>query len=94
MKVGLLTLSYRLYAIESIKEKRSLVRRLLADVDRFGIAFAACEADDQDRLDRLTIRVAHVSNDARHTDAALRKLQQRLDSGKQMEMIEVEVEVL
>jgi uncharacterized protein YlxP (DUF503 family) len=92
MRVGLLTLSFRLHAVGSIKEKRSIVKRVLADVDRSGAAFAACEVSNHERLDLLTVRVAHVSNDARHTDAALRRLQERLDRGKDHDIIEAEVE--
>ena len=55
MKVGLLTLRFRLYAIDSIKAKRSIVKRLLADVKRCGPSYAASEVGDQDDLRNMTI---------------------------------------
>jgi uncharacterized protein len=94
MKVGLLTIRLRLHGIDSIKQKRSVVKRILADVYRNGQGFAACEADDHDDLHHLSIRVAHVSNDARFTDCALQKLQMKLERGVNYEMEEYEMEML
>jgi hypothetical protein len=94
MNAGIMTLRFRLYGIESIKQKRSIVKRLLADVDRRGPSFAACEADDQDTLQAMTIRIAHLSNDARFSDAALRKLQTALERGDGYEVDAVTLEIL
>lgn len=85
---------FRLYATDSIKRKRSIVKRILADIHRNGPAFAACEADDQDDLQYMTIRVAHLSNDPRFSDSALRKLQLKLERGDGYEMEETDVEIL
>ncbi|MFC2083195.1 DUF503 family protein [Candidatus Bipolaricaulota bacterium] len=41
MKAGLLTIRFRLYGIDSIKQKRSVVKRVLADIHRNGPAFGA-----------------------------------------------------
>ncbi|MEE8592800.1 MAG: DUF503 domain-containing protein [Candidatus Bipolaricaulota bacterium] len=94
MKAGLLTIRFRLYGIDSIKQKRSVVKRILADIQRNGPAFAACEADDQDDLQYMTIRVAHLSNDPRFSDSALRKMQSKLERGDGYEMEETDVEIL
>jgi len=94
MKAGLLTLRYRLYAVKSIKSKRSIVKRILADVQRGGAAFAVCEAEDQDDLRALTIRVAHLSNDPCYSASVLERLKQRLDRGDGYELIDAEVEIL
>jgi uncharacterized protein YlxP (DUF503 family) len=93
MNVGLATLRYRLYSIDSIKQKRSIVKRLLADVQRRGPAFAACELDDQDDLRRLTLCVAHLSNDARYTEAALSRLGIELERGNGFELAESSLEI-
>ena len=53
MKAGILTLRCRLHCIESLKQKRSVVKRLLAEIERCGSAFAASEVGDQERLDNL-----------------------------------------
>ncbi len=70
------------------------MKRILAEVQRHGSAFAACEADDQDDLQRMTIRIAHLSNDPRFSDAALQKLQLRLERGDGYELEEAEMEIL
>jgi uncharacterized protein YlxP (DUF503 family) len=94
MKSALLTIRFRLYGIESIKQKRSIVKRLLAEVHRHGTAFAACEADDQDDLQQMTIRIAHLSNDPRFSDSALRKLQLKLERGDGYELENADMEIL
>ncbi len=94
MNVGLATLRFRLYAVESIKEKRSIVKRLLADVQRRGPAFAACEMGDQDSLRELTLCVAHLSNDSRFTESVLSKLQDDFERGNGYEIAESEIEIL
>lgn len=70
------------------------MKRVLADVHRHGPAFAACEADDQDDLQQMTIRVAHLSNDPRFSDSALQKLQLKLERGYGYELEEAELEIL
>lgn len=85
---------FRLHAIDSIKRKRSIVKRILADVHRLGPAFAACEADDQDDLQHMTIRVAHLSNDPRFSDSTLQKLQLKLARGDGHELEETTMEIL
>ena len=70
------------------------MKRILADIHRKGAAFAVCEADDQDDLHYMTIRVAHLSNDPRFSDSALRKLQLKLERGDGYEMEEADVEIL
>jgi uncharacterized protein YlxP (DUF503 family) len=94
MKAGLLTLRYRLYAVTSIKTKRSIVKRILAEVDRGGTAFGACEADDQDDLRTMTIRVAHLSNDPTYSASVLDRLSERLDRGDGYQLIDAEVEIV
>ncbi len=86
MKAGLLTIRFRLYGIESIKQKRSVVKRILSDVTQHGPSFAVCEADDQDNLRAMTIRIAHLSNDQRFSDSALRKVQRRVERGNDYEL--------
>lgn len=94
MKAGLLTIRFRLHALDSIKKKRSIVKRMLADIHRHGPGFAACESADQDDLRHMTIRVAHLSNDARFSDSLLRKLQLQLERGDGYEMEEANVEIM
>jgi len=94
MTVGLLTLHFHLPAIESLKEKRSIVRRILADVDRRGPSFAAAEVDDLNVLNRATIQVAYLSNDPHHTDSVLTRLRSRLEAGKGYVVEDYNLEIL
>ncbi|MGB2982889.1 MAG: DUF503 family protein [Candidatus Bipolaricaulia bacterium] len=94
MKAGLLTLSFRLYAVDTLKARRSIVKRILADVHRLGPAFAVCEIPDQAGLSHLTIRVAHVSADARFTDSALRRAADRFEHKADYEVAESAIEIL
>jgi len=92
MDIGLATLRFRLYGIDSIKAKRSIVKRLLADIQRRGPAFAACEMDDQDDLRRLTLCIAHLSNDPRFSESVLARLRTDFERGDAFELDESRIE--
>jgi len=94
MAVGLATFRFRLYSVDSIKEKRSIVKRLLADVQRRGPAFAACEMEDQDDLRLLTLSVVHLSNDSRYTESVLMRMRTEYGRGDRYEMCESRIEIL
>ncbi len=94
MRVGLLTLSYRLYGLRSIKERRSIVRCLIAQVHAEGPAFAVCEIDPNAGLQRAAIRIAHVSEGAARTGVALTRLREKLDRGSGYEVIDATTEII
>jgi len=94
MKVGVLDLSYRLVGITSVKERRSVVKRLLADVAREGPAFAACEIEPDGGLQRAVVRVAHVSADPTWTRTCLQRVERRLERGDEYELIGAEMEIV
>ncbi len=94
MKVGLLTLEIRLPAITTLKQKRSILHGLIATVSRHGPAFAAAEIAHLDARDRATIRIAHVSNNPHYTDAALRRIQTAIETGRGYEVENAHLEIL
>jgi uncharacterized protein YlxP (DUF503 family) len=94
MRVGLLTLSFRLHAVDTLKERRSIVHRILTEVDNLGPAFGVCEVPSGDSLRGLTIRVAHVSTDGGFTDSALRRLVERFEHRGGYEVVESGIEIL
>jgi len=94
MRVGLLTLSYRLYGIRTIKERRAIVRRLVAQVHAEGAAFGVCEIDPDGGPQRASLRIAHVSTDTVRTNLALTRLKDRLERGDGYEAIEAVAEIL
>jgi len=94
MRVGLLTIKLRLHAIETIKTRRSVVKRILADVHRLGPSFAICELPESNELTDAWFRIAHVSGEARFTDSALRRLAERLERSGDYEVERAEVEIV
>jgi len=72
MVVGLATVTLELPAADSLKAKRSVVRRVTARVrDRFNVAVA--EVDDLDAWQRATLGLAAVSTDGAHARSMLEK---------------------
>ena len=94
MKVGLLTLSFRLPGTETLKARRSIVKRIIADVHRLGSSYAVCEVPGEGELQELTIRVAHLSTDARFTDSALRRTAERFEHKSAYQVTESSIEML
>lgn len=94
MKAGLLTVRLRLHGIESLKARRSIVKRLLAEVHQLGPPFAVCEVPEEVDLQSLTLRVAHMSSDARFTDSALRRVAERFEHRGDFEVLDTSIEVL
>lgn len=94
MKVGLLTLQFHLPVVDSLKRKRSVVKKLLSDIQRLGPAFAAAEVAEMDNPRRVTLRVVHVSNDPRHTTSVLTKLRTRLENQRDYILEHFDLETL
>ncbi len=94
MKAGLLTLRFHLPRVQSLKEKRSIVKAILAEIERRGTAYAAAEVEDLDRLDRATIQVAHVSNDAQRTDAAMTQIRNALELRRDFALESFDAEIV
>ena len=94
MKVGLLTLHLFLPVVSSLKEKRSIVKGIVAAVERHGPAFAVAEVNDLDVHNRATIRIAHLSNNRRYTESALTRLRSALECGRDYTVEGYEVEII
>ena len=73
MVIGTLVLHLQVPGSESLKDKRQVVRSLVARVRRtFDVAIA--EVGDQDLWQAVELGVACVSNDARHADEVCQKV--------------------
>ena len=94
MRVGLMTVSLRLHAVNTLKERRSVVHRIVTEVHNLGSAFAVCEIPEDDALRSVTIRVAHVSTDGGFTDSVLRRVVERFDHKGDYELVESQIEIL
>ncbi|MBN1859299.1 DUF503 domain-containing protein [Candidatus Bipolaricaulota bacterium] len=93
MRVGLLSLSLHLVGVTSLKEKRSILKRIVADVGR-APNLAIGEVGAQDDLRRAVLRIAHVSNDPRRTQSVLMKWTRALDREDRIDVETVDVEIL
>ena len=74
MIVGVMELHLALYDNESLKAKRSVVKRLVHRTrNTFNVSMA--EVEDQDMTDRATLGVVAAGSDARYLDGLLTKVQ-------------------
>jgi uncharacterized protein YlxP (DUF503 family) len=72
MVVGVCTVQFEIFA-QSLKEKRSVVKPILARVrDRFNVS--AAEVEDQDAWQRSTLAFACVASDADYAHGLLTKV--------------------
>jgi uncharacterized protein len=94
MTLGLLTLQLRLPGCQSLKEKRSRLKPLLARLHReFNISTA--ELDLQDAWQEALIGCALVSNDAAHTQRALQTVSAWVETNwPDVEIIDDQIEIL
>lgn len=94
MRVGLLTVTLRLPGVSSLKEKRAIVRHLVASVARRGTAVAVAEIDELDEIQRATLRIAHLSNDVRRTESVLSKALEGLGKHRDVGVLSSDLEIL
>lgn len=73
MVVGVMELSLALYDNESLKDKRSVVKRVINRV-RSTFNVSAAEVEDMDFTDRATIGIVAVGNDRRYIEGMLDKI--------------------
>jgi uncharacterized protein len=74
MIVGIMELHLALIDNESLKDKRSVVKRIIFRC-RHTFNVAAAEVEDQDFLDRAAIGIVAVGNDRRHIQSLLDKVE-------------------
>ncbi len=73
MSIGALRVRLRLAENHSLKGKRRVVKSIVAQVrNKFNVAIA--ESEDQDRWQLVTLGIACVSNDRRHSNEVLSKV--------------------
>lgn len=93
MHIGTLTITLYLHDTESLKDKRQILKSLLATArQKFNISIA--EVDDMDLWRRATVGVACVANDGAFVNAVLDKVLDHFESEPRIEVGEVEMEML
>ena len=90
MYVGALRIELLLREVHSLKEKRGVVKRLMAEVTKtFKVAVA--EVDHQDLWQRVALGVAAVSSGAGHLNRRLHTIEQAFRERPGIEVLSVTV---
>ena len=93
MVVGILRIDLRLPAVQSLKEKRSQVARILQRLrSRYPISIA--EVGWQNRLQRSLLGVSMTAGKESQLDSVFQKLEEEIYRSGLAELIDTEVEYL
>jgi len=94
MVIGTALVRYHLPNARSLKEKRGVVKSLIARVrSRFDVSIA--EVEDQNLWQRATLGVAYVTSDSRHADEVIGKVGDFLAAASpDAELLEIETELV
>ena len=87
MVVGVMELHLVLYEGASLKDKRSVVKRIVHRC-RNNFNIAAAEVDDQDRKDRATLGITAVGSDAVYVEGLLARVENFVDRLGLAELLE------
>jgi hypothetical protein len=94
MNIGVLKISFRIAGNSSLKDKRQVVKSILAQAkNRFNIS--AAEVEDNDKWQLATIGICCVSNDKKRTNDILSRAESFISSGRfDIEVIEAQAEII
>ena len=94
MVIAVARVELHIPASQSLKDKRQVLKSLLAQVQR-QFQISAAEVDAHDLLQRGVLGLACVSNDARHADAVIARAVAFLSSSKhEVNLLDYQTEVL
>lgn len=92
MVVGVCSIDLRLAGNDNLKGKRSVVRKIKERVrNTFNVSVA--EVEDLDKLQRVGLAVAFVSNDVSHVHSTLSKVVNFIDRLYVADIIDYHIEV-
>jgi len=89
MFVAVLRLDLRVQGAMSLKDKRSVVKRLTADLRKLNCAVA--EVEHQDLRQRATLAVATVANEGFHTRKVLQEAERAVERHGEIELLGTDV---
>jgi uncharacterized protein len=93
MVVGTLTVDVRLGDVHSLKEKRAVVRPIVAELRRrFDVA--AAETGDQDLYRRAELSAALVSSRHQHVEEVLEACERLIAGRPEIELLSTRIRVL
>ncbi|MEV0246085.1 DUF503 domain-containing protein [Nocardia sp. NPDC050712] len=87
MFLGALEFDILLGDVHSLKEKRSVIRPILAELHRFGVS--AAEGGEQDRFRRSLLGVALVSSGMDHLNQVLDRCERTVAARPELELLAV-----
>jgi uncharacterized protein YlxP (DUF503 family) len=93
MTVGVALVSFRLYEIRSLKDKRKIVKSLVEKSrNRFNVTVA--EVADQDVHQKASIGIAVIGNDGRVLNSLLDRIIDFMDSLSLADLVSREIELI
>ncbi len=94
MVIGACTVHLRIVGNRSLKDKRRVIKPIMARVrNQFHVAIA--EVDDNDAWQSATLGIACVSNDAAHANSILSHVVAFIEqANRDVELIDYQIEIL
>ena len=94
MVIGTARVQYHLPFAHSLKEKRGIVKSMIARIrGRFDVSIA--EVDHHNLWQRTALGIAYVTNDVRHADEVINKIGDMLPGlSPDAEFLDIETEVI
>ena len=94
MNVGVCKVRLRLPGNQSLKDKRRVVKSIIARVaGKFDVSIA--EVDDNDLWQVATLGISYVSNDNRHANEVLSRIVDFIVGGRfEVEVLDYNIEIL
>lgn len=93
MRVIAVNINFRLYEVFSLKEKRSIKRKVIERIkNKFNISIA--ETGSMDSLTTLEISFSAVSNDYKHLDEIYQNVINFIESNFMLEIVDVQKDFL
>lgn len=90
MRVAAIRIEMHIGAVQSLKEKRSVLRPMIEGLRR-SISASVAEVDHQNTWQRSAIGVALVASEASHLDSLVDRVRRHFDSALDAEMVEFAV---
>ena len=93
MTIGLLTADLLIETANSLKDKRQVLKSLLAHL-RSEFNISAAEVGDNDIWRRATIAIVTVANDVSFVHQVLDKVEDHIENDLRVELARTEIEIL
>ena len=93
MKVGTIVIKFHVPWVQSLKEKRMIVKSISGKIkNKFNVSVA--EVDSQDLHKIIVIGMAYVTTDAAQADSLLNNILNFIEMNTEAEVLDVEYEIM